>query len=117
MLTNFGGLSKATASSVSSGAAVFLLKLPKSFRNMQALAEHRKLCAREGARLKALKAGGRHLHAAHTPAWFELLDARDAPGVTPPGQQLKYRFKQGQQSFWAAYERGDWGACPNVFDP
>ena len=86
-----------------------------SFPEMQALAEHRKLCAREGARLKALKAG-RHFHAAHKPAWFELLDARDAPGVTPPGQNLKYRFKQGQQSFWAAYERGDWVACPTLFD-
>ena len=83
---------------------------------MQALVEHRKLCAREGARLKALKAGGRPLHVAHTPAWFELLDVHDAPGVTLPGQHLKYRFKQGQQSFWAACERGDWGACPSLFD-
>ena len=78
----------------------------------QALQEHKRLSARNAANLARIKASGQPFAVAHPPAWFELIDPRDAPGLTPPAKHLRYRFKEGAQSFWDAHARRDWGAAP-----
>ena len=77
--------------------------------SVQAQHEHRKLRAHNAAQVaRILGARRQPLHLAHSPAWFELLDPKDAPGVTPAGVRLRYRFKQGPDSFWAVHARAGW---------
>jgi len=80
-------------------------------RGAQAQHEHRKLRAHNAAQVaRILRARRQPLHLAYSPAWFALLDPQDAPGVTPGGVRLRYRFKQGEGSFWAVHARGAWSA-------